>query len=105
VSVERDQQVLYSPSSTTGVANPRPALNIFPAREIHHTFTKYIYFIMAKVVKTNVLKNTLFVHPYIQKLSVEIMRKNIYNFICGPRSYDAFPKWPERSFGLATPDL
>jgi hypothetical protein len=29
----------------------------------------------------------------------------IYNFICGPRSYDAFPKWPARSFGLATPGL
>jgi hypothetical protein len=29
----------------------------------------------------------------------------IYNFICGPRSYDAFPKWPARSFGLATSDL
>lgn len=29
----------------------------------------------------------------------------IYNFICGPRSYDAFPKWPARSFGLATPAL
>jgi hypothetical protein len=29
----------------------------------------------------------------------------IYNFIFGPRSYDAFPKWPARSFGLATPGL
>ena len=29
----------------------------------------------------------------------------IYNFICGPRRYDAIPKWPARSFGLATPDL
>jgi hypothetical protein len=29
----------------------------------------------------------------------------IYNFICGPRSYDAFPKWPARSFGLANPGL
>jgi hypothetical protein len=29
----------------------------------------------------------------------------IYNFICGPWSYDAFPKWPARSFGLATPGL
>jgi hypothetical protein len=26
----------------------------------------------------------------------------IYNFICGPRSYD---KWPASSFGLATPAL
>jgi hypothetical protein len=29
----------------------------------------------------------------------------IYNFICGPQSYDAFPKWPARTFGLATPGL
>lgn len=26
----------------------RAALNIFPAREIHHTFTEYIYFIIDK---------------------------------------------------------
>ena len=62
--------------SRAGVANPRPALNIFQAREIHHIFTKYIYFIMARVVKTNVSKNTLFLQPYIQKLTVEIMRKS-----------------------------
>ena len=30
--------------------------------------------------------------------------KGIYNFICSPRSYDVFPKWPAKSFGLATPD-
>ena len=29
----------------------------------------------------------------------------IYNFICGQLSYDAFSKWPTRSFGLATPAL
>ena len=29
----------------------------------------------------------------------------IYNFICAPRSYDAFQKWAARSFGLATPGL
>ena len=31
---------------------------------------------MAKVVKTIVLKNALFVHPYIQKLTIEIIREN-----------------------------
>jgi hypothetical protein len=34
-----------------------------------------------------------------------ISNMGIYHFICGPRSYDAFPKWPARSFGLATPVL
>jgi hypothetical protein len=34
-----------------------------------------------------------------------ISNMGICNFICGPRSYDAFPKWPARSFGLATPGL
>jgi hypothetical protein len=34
-----------------------------------------------------------------------ISNMGLYNFVCGPRSYDAFPKWPARSFGLATPGL
>ena len=54
---------------------PIMTLNIFPAREIHHTFIKYIYFITAKVVKTNVL-NKYIICASIQKLTIEIMREN-----------------------------
>lgn len=33
---------------------------IFLAHDIHHTYTEYIYFIIAKVVKTNLpIKNML----------------------------------------------
>jgi hypothetical protein len=44
---------------------------------------------------------------FTQKNVYSVSKSNmgIYNFICGPRSYDAFPKWPERSFGLAQPGL
>jgi hypothetical protein len=46
----------YNPHTRPLVANPRPAgrmrpaLKIFPAREIHHTFTKYIYFIIIIII-------------------------------------------------------
>ena len=61
---KKEKGVVYRP----GVAKPRPALEIFQAREIHHT--KYIYFIMAKEVKTNVLKKYI-ICAYIQKLTMK----------------------------------
>jgi hypothetical protein len=56
------QEVYEWLPSKSGVTNPRAA-GRFPAREIHHTYTKDIYFIMAKVVNTNVLKK--FHHPQV----------------------------------------
>ena len=44
-------------------------MNIFPAREIHHTYTKYIYFIMAKVVNTNVLKKYIICASIYSKIN------------------------------------
>lgn len=51
--------------------------------------------------------NSLCFNFSLQKNVYSVSKSNmgIYNFICGPRSYDAFPKWPARSFGLATPGL
>jgi hypothetical protein len=47
--------------------------------------------------------NSLCFNFSLQKCLISNM--GIYNFICGPRSYDAITKWPARSFGLATPGL
>jgi hypothetical protein len=58
-----------------GVANPRAA---FPAREIHHTFTKYIYFIMAKVVKwMNGFHFFNFIYIYIFFIFNFSLQKNV----------------------------
>jgi hypothetical protein len=55
-----------------------------------------------------IIVNTIMITHYVSIFHSRkslISNMGIYNFICGPRSYDAFPKWPARSFGLATPGL
>lgn len=80
--------------------------------------SRYIFFMMAKeslflyylCLHIRISVNKIMISHSISIFHSKNISKSksnirIYNFICSPRSYDAFPKWPARLFGSTAPAL
>jgi hypothetical protein len=82
------------------------SVEIFSELTLHHLVSLLYYLCLHVRIIVNTIIITHYVSIFHSKNCLNLISNmGIYNFICGQRSYDAFPKWPARSFGLATPDL